>query len=312
MADARALPRTIDALDTLAHRKQRGLWSDAFRRLIRNRLAMIALVVLLFLVVLAIAGNYIDAVQLHDPAAQPRDDVTKAGPTWDHPFGTDNLARDSWARVLQGLWISLRVGLGVAVVILVIGIAIGGTAALTGKWGDNILMRFTDLTYAFPDLLFIILMRAVLFGRDYPIIGNELILIIFAIAFVSWTTTARLVRGQMLALAQQDYVIAARTMGATQARIVFQHMLPNTLGPVIVAITFAIPLAIFAEAVLAFIGFGLEPPAASLGTLIADGYGQIRATSYMLLFPSIAIALLMLCFTFIGDGLRDALDPRGH
>jgi oligopeptide transport system permease protein len=311
MADARALEGGLSELDTLAMRRQRGLWSDAFARLIRNRLAMIALIVLAGVAILAFLGNYVDAVQMHEPRYQDYDTV-KAGPSWEHPFGTDNLGRDNWARVLQGLWISLRVGLGVAVAILIIGVLIGGTAALTGSVGDNILMRFTDLAYAFPDLLFIILLRAVLTGRDWPIIGDELVLIIFAIAFVSWTTTARLVRGQMLSLAERDYVIAARTMGASQARIVFQHMLPNTLGPVIVAITFAIPIAIFAEAVLAFIGFGLEPPTASLGTLIADGYGQVRETEWMLVFPSIAIALLMLCFTFLGDGLRDALDPRGH
>jgi oligopeptide transport system permease protein len=311
MADARALEGGLAELDTITVRKQRGLWSDAFSRLIRNRLAMVALIVLAGVAVLAVLGNYVDAVQMHDPRYQDYD-VVKAGPSWEHPFGTDNLGRDNWARVLQGLWISLRVGLGAAAVILVIGVLVGGTAALTGNLGDNILMRITDLAYAFPDLLFIILLRAVLTGRDWPVLGDELILIIFAISFVSWTTTARLVRGQMLSLAQRDYVIAARTMGASQARIVFQHMLPNTLGPVIVAITFAIPIAIFAEAVLAFIGFGLEPPTASLGTLIADGYGQIRETEWMLIFPSIAIAMLMLCFTFLGDGLRDALDPRGH
>ena len=310
MADIRAI-EVITELDSVAVRRQRGLWSDAFSRLIRNRLAMLALIVLSVVAVLALLGNYVDAVQMHDPKYQDYD-VVKAGPSWEHPFGTDNLGRDNWARVLQGLWISLRVGLGVATAILIIGILIGGTAALTGRVGDNLLMRLTDLAYAFPDLLFIILLRAVLAGRDWPILGNDLILIIFAISFVSWTTTARLVRGQMLSLAERDYVIAARTMGASQGRIVFQHMLPNTLGPVIVAITFAIPLAIFAEAVLAFIGFGLEPPTASLGTLISDGYGQVRETEWMLIFPSAAIALLMLCFTFLGDGLRDALDPRWH
>jgi oligopeptide transport system permease protein len=171
-------------------------------------------------------------------------------------------------------------------------------------------MRLTDLTYAFPDLLFIILMRSVLFGRDWPVIGNERILVIFAISFVSWTTVARLVRGQMLSLTERDYVIAARAVGSTRTRIVFQHMLPNTLSPVIVAVTFGIPIAIFAEAVLAFIGFGLPPPTASLGTLVNTGYQYIIETKWMLVFPACAIALLMLCFTFLGDGLRDALDPR--
>lgn len=315
MAEAHALPRVEDELEREAKRYQRGLWSDAFRRLRRNRLAMVALVVLTGMLTLAIAGNYVDVVQRYEPTEQRFTEGTKTGPSWEHWFGQDNLGRDTWARVLEGTWISLRVGLGVALVVFVIGVLIGGSAALSGTWGDNILMRFTDLTYAFPDLLFIILLRAVLFGRNLPLIPGsqeELVLIIIAIAMVGWTTTARLVRGQMLSLSQRDYVIAARTIGATQRRIVFTHMLPNALGPVIVAITFAIPLAIFAEAVLAFIGFGVPPPHASLGVLIADGYTQLIQTKWMLIFPAGTIALLMLCFTFIGDGLRDALDPRGH
>lgn len=309
MADARALPR-IEELEEFAPRRERGLWSDAFRRLIRNRLAMVALVLLTAIFILAVAGNYVDAVQRFPPAEQNYAEGTKTDPSWEHWMGTDNLGRDTWSRVLQGTWISLRVGLGVALAILIIGIVIGGTAALTGSIGDNLLMRFTDLTYAFPDLLFIILLRAVLFGKDVP--GGELVLIIFAIAMVSWTTVARLVRGQMLSLKERDYVIAAKTLGASQVRIVFVHMLPNTLGPVIVAITFAIPLAIFAEAVLAFIGFGVPPPDASLGVLVSDGYQQIIQTYWMLIFPAVTLSFLMLCFTFLGDGLRDALDPRGR
>jgi len=271
---------------------------------------MAALVVLAVIFVLTILGNYVDFVQRFPPAEQNYQEGTKNPPSWDHFFGSDNLGRDTWARVLEGTWISLRVGLGVAVAILIIGVLVGGAAALVGGLGDSILMRITDLTYAFPDLLFIILLRAVLYGRDIP--GGDISLIIFAIASVGWTTIARLVRGQMLSLSQRDYVVAAKTLGATRSRVVFVHMLPNTLGPVIVAITFAIPLAIFAEAVLAFIGFGVEPPHASLGVLVADGYRQIIETKWMLIFPATAIALLMLCFTFLGDGLRDALDPRGH
>ncbi len=308
MAEAEAAAH-IEEFGEIAIRRERGLWSDAFRRLIRNRLAMAALVALVLIAALAIAGNTAGWVQRYDPAFQDYSAV-KVGPSWDHFFGTDNLGRDTWARVLQGLLISLQVGLGVQVVVVIIGVLVGGAAALTGRLGDNILMRFTDLVYAFPDLLFIILMRAVLFGRDWPILGNERLLVIFAIAFVSWTTIARLVRGQMLSLAERDFVIAARATGSSQARIVFQHMLPNTLSPIIVAITFGIPIAIFAEAVLAFIGFGLPPPTASLGTLVETGYRFIIETEWILIPPALAIALLMLCFTFLGDGLRDALDPR--
>ncbi|MFQ5382723.1 MAG: ABC transporter permease, partial [Dehalococcoidia bacterium] len=178
----------------------------------------------------------------------------------------------------------------------------------------------TDLTYAFPDLLAIILLRAVLSERDWPIVGGgdpqipglpgPLIRVIIAISLVSWVLTARLVRGQMLALRETDYVLAARSMGASTWRVVFVHMLPNTLGPVIVVATIGIPTAIFAEAVLGFIGFSLPPPTASLGTLVNDGFRYFRLNVWEILAPAAAIATLMLTFTFIGDGLRDALDPR--
>src|SRR3990172_9240157 len=294
MAEARAIGVYAELAEAAG--PPRGLWSDAFRRLVRNRLAMAALVLLTVLAVLAVAGNTVGWVQRYDPTFQDYS-VVKTGPSWDHFFGTDNLGRDNWSRVLEGLLISLQVGFGVQAVVLTIGILVGGTAALT---------------YAFPDLLFIILMRSVLFGRDWPIIGNERILVIFAISFVSWTTVARLVRGQMLSLAERDYVIAARALGSTRVRVVYQHMLPNTLSPVIVAVTFGIPIAIFAEAVLAFIGFGVPPPTANLATLLNTGYQYIIETEWMLVFPACAIALLMLCFTFLGDGLRDALDPRSR
>jgi oligopeptide transport system permease protein len=171
-------------------------------------------------------------------------------------------------------------------------------------------MRFTDLAYAFPDLLFIILMRAALQGNDWPILGDPVVQMIVAISFVAWVTVARLVRGQMLSLAQRDYVLAARAMGASNRRIVFTHMLPNTLGPVIVAVVFAIPLAIFAEAALGYIGLSVPPPTASLGRLVADGNKFIEVQAWLVVIPAATIALLMLCFTFLGDGLRDALDPR--
>jgi oligopeptide transport system permease protein len=300
-----------ERLEELAAQRQRGLWSDAFFRLTRNRLAIAALVVLGLLAALALLGNNVDAVRRYEPSA-PGYDALLTGPSGAHFFGTDNLGRDTWSRILQGTLISLQVGFGVQAIAVVIGMLVGGTAALGGRALDNIMMRFTDLAYAFPDLLFIILMRAVLQGRDWPILGEPVPQMIFAIAVVGWVTIARLVRGQMLSLKERDFVLAARAMGASQARVVIQHMLPNTLGPVIVAVVFGIPLAIFAEAVLGFIGFGVPPPTASLGRLVADGYSFIRVNVWMVLFPAGTIALLMLCFTFIGDGLRDALDPRSR
>jgi len=310
MAEAEIIS-ALERLEEFAPRRQRGLWSDAFFRLTRNRLAMVALVVLALIAILALLGNNVDSVRRYDPRVQDYDTLL-AEPSGSHFFGTDILGRDSWSRVLQGTLISLQIGFGVQAVVLTIGLLVGGTAALGGRALDNIMMRFTDLAYAFPDLLFIILMRAVLQGRDWPILGEPVLQMIFAIAVVGWVTIARLVRGQMLTLKERDFVLAARAMGASQIRIVVQHMLPNTLGPVIVAVVFGIPLAIFAEAVLGFIGFGIPPPTASLGRLVSDGYSFIQVNVWLVLFPAGTIALLMLCFTFIGDGLRDALDPRGR
>ncbi len=310
MAEAEAVSR-LEGLEGAALRRERGLWSDAFRRLIRNRLSMGALILLAIIATLVFLGNYTALVQRYDPRVQDYD-VVQTGPSLDHFFGTDQLGRDSWSRVLQGTWISLQVGMGVQAIALVIGLLVGGMAALGSRLLDNLMMRLTDLGFAFPDLLFIILLRAVLSGRDWPIVGEPVPQMILAIAFVNWVIIARLVRGQMLSLKERDYVLAARSMGSTQMRIVFQHMLPNALGPIIVAVVFGIPLAIFAEAVLGFIGIGVPPPTASLGKLVSDGYSFIQVNVWVVLFPAGAIGLLMLCFTFVGDGLRDALDPRAR
>jgi oligopeptide transport system permease protein len=286
---------------------------------LRNKLALAAGIVLVAIIVVAILTSFWDGVARYDPAQVDYSHIN-AGPSSAHFFGTDNLGRDTWSRTWEGMRISLKIGFGTQIVVLFVGVLVGAGAALGGRFTDGFLMRFTDLTYAFPDLLAIILLRAILSGRDWPILGNGdpqipglhgiILQMIIAIALVSWVTIARLVRGQMLSLKEADYVQAARAMGASTPRIVFSHMLPNTLGPVIVAVTFGIPLAIFAEAVLGFIGFSIQPPAASLGTLINDGYAYYRVNEWMLLVPTVGIAILMLCFTFLGDGLRDALDPR--
>jgi len=309
-----ARAETIElSFEEAAQRPERGLWSDAFRRLRRNRLALAGLFVVGAILILAVLANMVDTVQRYDPAFDQDYSRIHQGPTLDHFFGTDSLGRDNWARVLQGTLISLQVGLGVQAMVLIIGLTVGGAAALGGRLADNIMMRFTDLAYAFPDLLAIILLRSVFADRDLPMMAHDtsqLLLVIFAIGFVAWVTVARLVRGQMLSLKERDFVLAARAMGAPPWRIVVQHMLPNALGPVIVAVVFGIPLAIFAEAVLAFIGIGLPPPTASLGRLISEGYSYIQVNIWVVTFPAVVLALLMLSFTFLGDGLRDALDPR--
>ena len=278
--------------------RTRGLWTDAFRRLRRNRLALVGLVVIGLLTVIAFAPG----VRRYDPYDDQDRQHTYASPSARHWLGTDNLGRDNWSRVVTGTRISLEVGVLTQLVVLAIGLAIGSLAALGGRFLDNVMMRFTDIAYAFPDLLLIILLQSV-FGRG-------LWQVILAISLVAWTTIARIVRGQMLSLRERDFVLAARALGAPQRHIVLRHLLPNTLGPVIVAVTFGIPTAIFAEAVLTFIGLGLKLPTASLGRLVADGRDLVESNAWIVASPAAVISLLMLSFTFLGDGLRDALDPR--
>ncbi|MGI8926543.1 MAG: ABC transporter permease [Tepidiformaceae bacterium] len=301
------------------HTKQRGLWSQAFRRLIRNRLALAAAVLLVVITMTALLADFTGVVERH-PANEPNFRELEQSPSASNWLGTDRLGRDLWARLLQATLFSLKIGIGTQAVILLLGITVGMSAALGGRWSDGILMWVTDLAFAFPDLLAIILLRTVLFGRDWPIIGsgdpqipglnNVLLVTILAISFVGWVTVARLIRGQMLSIKEQDYILAARAIGADPWRVVRVHMLPNTLSAVIVAVTFGIPLAIFAEAALGFIGLGVPAPNSSLGSLIGNGLDQIQTNPLELVWPAIMVATLMLCFTFLGDGLRDALDPR--
>lgn len=299
----------------------RGSWHVAWLRLRRNRLAILSAGILLLGAFMATATAVSPAIERHRPAAQDLDDV-QSGPTTNHFFGTDNLGRDNWSRAWEGLRISLKVGLLAELVIVAVALLVGAGAAIGGRWADAALMRFTDVMYAFPELLAIILMKSVLTQRAWPIIGSgepqipglpgELLQVILAIALVGWVTLARLIRGQLLVLQSMDYVASARAIGASPARVVVVHMLPNTLGPIIVAVTFGIPAAIFAEALLGFIGFSLAPPTASLGTLVSDGFRYYRVNPWMVMVPTVAIAAVMLCFTFLGDGLRDALDPRSR
>ncbi len=307
MQEVAYYPETFDDADG-ASMRARGLWSDAFRALRRNRMAMVAVVILLLLALLSASTAFTQAIARYSYSDQLYQHVME-GPSWSHFFGTDYLGRDNWSRVLTGVSISLEIGVGAQIIVLVIGVSVGVAAALGGRYGDSALMRLTDVTYAFPDLLFIILLRSVLLGRHMPVLGEPRLQVMLAIALVNWTTIARLVRGQMLSLAEREYVTAARTLGASNWRIVTRHMLPNTLGPVIVAFAFGIPFAIFAEAALGFLGLGVPAPMPSLGSLVTDGYNHM-SNVWILVFPAGAIALLMLCFTFLGDGLRDALDPH--
>jgi oligopeptide transport system permease protein len=289
-------------------RAHRGLWTDAWRRMVKNKLAMLSLVLLSVVIAVAFLAPSVPAIERHDPTKIVGSEKY-LGPSSEHWFGTDHLGRDTWARTLDGVRNSIQIGVGTQIIVLSLGLAFGVLAAFGGRLTDNIVMRFTDIMFSFPDLLFAILLREVLIKRDLPFLSPSRV-VMLAIGLVFWTTICRLVRGQMLSLNERDFVIAARSLGASRMRIVTQHMLPNTLGPVIVAITFGIPTAIFAEASLSFLGLGIPEPSASLGTLVSQGYNAVQRNEWGVIFPAAAIAMLMLCFTFLGDGLRDALDPR--
>lgn len=304
-----------------------GPVAAAWRRLTANRLALLSAVLLGVITAVAILGSTTRLVQRHDPTIQSYTDASGADNTDRAPnrknwLGTDGLGRDVWARTLQATLFSLRIGVGAEAVVVTVGIALGMVAGLGGQRTDRVVVWITDLAYAFPDILMIILVRQVLFGRDWPILGtgspqipgvpSALLVTVIAISIVSWVTICRLVRGQILSLREQEYVIAARSAGAGPWRVVRVHMLPNTLSTVIVAITFGIPRNIFAEASLAFIGLGVSPPFASLGSLMSDGRAHLQTNSLLVIWPALVVALLMLCFTFLGDGLRDALDPRSR
>jgi oligopeptide transport system permease protein len=310
MATTLSAPATIVASGPKSHR---GLWSDAGRRLAKNRFALISAVVLVAILFVVTIGTRIGPTARYGPNDQNYEEgANHQGPSWEHWFGTDQLGRDIFSRIQEGTRTSLEIGFGTAAIVLTLGLAMGSLAAFGAKWIDNVVMRFTDIMFAFPDILLILLIRAIFLDRDVPILTNDKVLIIFAISMTTWTTIARLVRGQMLSLQERDFVLAARALGAKRSSVIIQHMLPNTLGPVIVAVTFAIPAAIFAEAALSFIGLGIPPPDVSLGELVNTGRVVIQRNVWAVIFPGATIGVLMLSFTFLGDGLRDALDPRSR
>ncbi|MBI2854527.1 MAG: ABC transporter permease [Chloroflexi bacterium] len=274
------------------------LWGDAFTRLRRNKLALAGGIVILTVAMAAILAPFLTR---YDFAKQNLDSIME-GPSWTHPLGTDELGRDVFARLLYGARTSLAVGVFTQVIVLAIGLPLGAFSASLGGRVDNLIMRFVDVVYAFPDILLIILLRA--------IFGGSIYMIFLSIGLVGWVSVARLARGQILSLKEQDFVTAARSLGGSSRYITMRHLLPNSLGPIIVAVTFNIPRAIFAEAALSYIGIGVKPPTPSWGTMISDGYNLIFSAPYLVAAPALAIGIIMLAFSFLGDGLRDALDPR--
>ena len=283
-----------------------SLWRDGVRRLRRNKLAMAGGVVIVMLSVIAIFADALAPL----PYTKTNFGRLNEGPTRTYPLGTDQLGRDLLSRLLDGARISVTVAFVVQAVIIFLGVPIGAIAGWFGGRTDNLLMRVTDVIYAFPDILFIILLsvafRETVFGQAL----DGLLLVFVAIGLVGWVTVARLTRGQMLALKETEFVEAAKAIGVSDRKIVMRHLLPNGMGPIIVAITLGVPVAILAEATLAYIGIGVQPPRASWGSLIADGQKFVRAEPHLVVFPAICIALALIGFTFLGDGLRDALDPK--
>ncbi len=289
--------------------EQTGLWSDAWVRFRRNRLAVAGLAVIVVMIVLAIGarlptspGGLWHVFHLTGDPVQQEVTNTYALPSLQHPLGTDVLGRDQLSRILYGASISLTIGIVVQFLILIIGGVIGMVAGYFGGWIDNLLMRFTDIMYAFPDLLLVLVFVAA-FGPSFWSI-------FIALGLVYWVGLARLVRGQVLSIKEKEYVEAAIMTGTSPFKLIVKHLVPNSLGPVIVTLTFGVPAAIFTEAALSFLGIGIRPPEPSWGVMIEDGYAGIFADPRQVIFPGIAVALTMLSFTFVGDGLRDALDPR--
>ncbi len=290
-----------------------GLWRDAFARLRKNKLAMVGLIMVILLFIIAIIGPFIAPYpyQAQDLQAVVKNGGRPLPPlSPGHLLGTDQIGRDLLSRLLDGARISMTVAIVVQIVVIGIGVPIGAIAGWFGGRTDNILMRFTDVMYAFPDLLFIILLTVAFRETPFGKAMDGLLLVFIAIGFTSWVTVGRLVRGQMLALKEMEFVEAAQAIGVRDRNVVMRHLLPNGMGPIIVAITLGIPAAILAEATLAYIGIGVQAPRASWGSLVADGQKVLRSDPHLVTFPAICIALALISFTFLGDGLRDALDPK--
>lgn len=271
---------------------------DAWRRLKKNKLAMLGLYTIIAIIVIAVIGPLLSPLSYSDQNLNE----TNRPPSSDHWFGTDNLGRDLFIRVLYGARISLSIGIVASLINLTIGVAYGGIAGYLGGRIDRIMMNIVDVLYGIPVLLYVILLMVIL----TPGLTN----IFIALGISYWLGMARIVRGQILSLKEQEYILAARTIGAGKWRILFNHLIPNSLGPIIITMTLAIPEAIFTEAFLSFIGLGVAAPMASWGVLASEGVASLRSYPFQLFFPAIAISITMLAFNFLGDGLRDALDPR--
>jgi oligopeptide transport system permease protein len=275
-----------------------SLWRDAWRRLLRNKLAVAGGLTVVLLCLVAIFADWLAPY----PYTKPNFGRIYEFPSREFPFGTDQLGRDVFSRMIYGARVSMLVGLGAQVIVVALGVPIGVVSGYMGGRVDLLLTRFIDVMYAFPRLLFVILVMSML--------GAGLINIFIALGLTGWVGIARQTRAQVLAIKEREFVEGARALGARVARVLTRHVLPSALTPIVVSVTFGIPEAIFTEAALSFIGVGINPPTPSWGQMVGENQQFLRSYWYLCVFPSIAIAITMLSFTFLGDGVRDALDPR--
>ena len=294
--EAHIMPAPHDLQGAVAGR---SLWQDARRRLMRNRAAVASMIVLSVFVLAVLFGPYF----VEWPYGQVnKGDVWMPPLTGGHLLGTDALGRDLLARLFVGLGVSLLVGLVATLVSLVIGLTYGAVAGYAGGRVDEIMMRIVDVLYSLPFMFFVILLM-VTFGKNF-------VLVFVAIGAVEWLTMARIVRAQTIALKSRDFIEAARAAGLRKRAILMRHIAPNLLGPVVVYVTLTIPGVILAESFLSFLGLGVQEPRTSLGTLINDGANEMELALWTLVFPALTMVLTLMSFNFLGDGLRDALDPK--
>ena len=275
-----------------------NLWRDALQRLISNKLSLFGSVYILIIIFLALITPFIAP---YDYAYQNLE-LGPSPPSSEHWLGTDTLGRDLLTRMMYGSRVSLMVGFLATMVALTIGVTWGTVAGFAGGKTDTIMMRIVDVLYGIPFIIFVILLM-VIFGRN-------LILLFMAIGAVEWLTMARIVRSQVMSLSKQEFILAAEAMGVSKASIIYKHLIPNTIGPVIVYATLTVPQIMLLEAFLSFLGLGVQAPLSSWGLLIRDGAVSMEEYWWLLIFPSLAFSLTLFSLNFIGDGLRDALDPR--
>lgn len=281
-----------------------GYWKDAWRRLKSNKVALVSLIIIIILILAVIITPMVSKYTYDGQDMS----VTNQNPNGAHLFGTDTLGRDLFVRVMMGAKYSLIVGIGAAIINLVIGVIYGAIAGFVGGKVDTIMMRIVDCLYSIPTMIYAVLIMAVLKGTKFDETGIISIMIALSISY--WVGMARIVRGDILQLKQQEFVLAAKALGASKTRILFKHLIPNCIGSIIVTMTLLIPQAIFTESFLSYIGLGINAPRASLGTLCSEAQTLISVHPYQLFFPALAICIIILAFNLLGDGLTEALDPK--